>query len=94
MKQISVRELRQYASVWLRRVQAGETFEITSRGRPVAVLAPPPPEDELEQLIASGRVRPARGDLLELLKRQPPLDPRPDLSLPSKVLEDMRADES
>ena len=91
MKQISVRELRQYASVWLRRVEAGETFEITNRGRPVAVLAPPPQGDELERLIAAGRVIPPKHDLLD--HWPPPLDPRPDLPLPSKVLEDMRADE-
>lgn len=93
MKQISVRELRQYASAWLRRVQAGETLEITSRGRPVAVLAPPPQGNELERLIAAGRVIPPKGDLIEFLRLNPPLEPVPGKPLPSKVLEDMRADE-
>jgi len=34
-----VRELRQNASVYLRRVAAGEAFTITDYGKPVAVLA-------------------------------------------------------
>jgi|SRR5436190_1010687 len=64
---IGVRELRQSASVYLRRVQAGETIEITDRGVPVAVLAPlPRPMARLEQLIAEGKATPAQGDLLEL----------------------------
>src|SRR5680860_186457 len=32
MERIGVRELRQHASRWLRRVAAGESFEITERG--------------------------------------------------------------
>ncbi len=35
-----MRELRQQASRYLRRVEAGESFTITDYGRPVAVLAP------------------------------------------------------
>ena len=38
MESIGVRELRQQASVYLRRVDSGESFQITERGRPVAVL--------------------------------------------------------
>lgn len=39
MEQIGVRELRQHASRYLRRVEAGESFLVTDYGRPVAVLA-------------------------------------------------------
>lgn len=39
---VGVRELRQRASQLLRLVEAGETIEITDRGRPVAVLSPLP----------------------------------------------------
>jgi prevent-host-death family protein len=39
MATVGVRELRQRASELLRRVEAGETIEVTDRGRPVAVLA-------------------------------------------------------
>ena len=64
---IGVRELRQNASAYLRRVQAGETIEITDRGMPVAILAPiPRPMTKLDQLIAEGKATPAQGDLLEL----------------------------
>ncbi len=37
---IGVRELRQYASQWLERVQAGESFTVTDRGNPIARLVP------------------------------------------------------
>ena len=40
MKTIGIRELRQRASVVLREVESGVTFEVTDRGRPVAVLSP------------------------------------------------------
>jgi prevent-host-death family protein len=40
MEQIGVRDLRQQASRYLRRVAAGESFVVTDYGRPVAVLAP------------------------------------------------------
>jgi prevent-host-death family protein len=40
LEQIGVRELRQQASRYLRRVEAGESFVITDYGKPVAVLAP------------------------------------------------------
>lgn len=38
MESIGVREIRQNASAYLRRVRAGETFQVTDRGTPVAVL--------------------------------------------------------
>jgi prevent-host-death family protein len=39
LEQIGVRDLRQQASRYLRRVEAGESFLVTDYGRPVAVLA-------------------------------------------------------
>lgn len=66
-RRIGVRAMRQSLSVYLRRVGSGETFEVTARGRPVAVLAPF--EDAvtpLERLAASGRASLPEGDLLEL----------------------------
>jgi prevent-host-death family protein len=90
MSQIGVRELRQQASRWLRRVAAGESFEVTDRGRPVALLVPIPRGEGLDALVASGRARPGDGHLVEL---GPPL-PLPDGALPpSEVLERLRADE-
>ena len=60
MERIGVRELRQHATRYLRRVKAGETVEVTERGRLVALLVPPrPATTERERLIASGQLLPA-----------------------------------
>src|SRR5664279_2009136 len=58
---VGVRELRQNLSVYLRRVEKGETLEVTEHGRLVARLAPAPaPEMSiLDRLIAEGRATPA-----------------------------------
>jgi len=90
MRAIGIRELRQQASRYLRDVERGETIEVTDRGRPVARLVPVPQEGVRERLIAEGRLRPGKGDLLDL---GPPLEPTPGLPLPSEVLEEMRRDE-
>ena len=57
MERIGVRELRQHASRYLARVRAGETIEVTDRGRAVARLVPVG-EPSWEDLIESGQVRP------------------------------------
>jgi prevent-host-death family protein len=58
---VGVRELRQNLSVYLRRVEAGETLEVTERGRPVARLEPLRSESmsPYERMKAEGRIRPA-----------------------------------
>jgi len=67
IERVGVRELRQNLSVYLVRVGAGAVFEVTDHGRPVAVLAPLPPNaTAAERLVASGRARPARGDVVAL----------------------------
>jgi prevent-host-death family protein len=66
MTRVGVRELRQAASELLRRVGQGESFEITDRGRPVAVLGPIPEGGPLQRLRATGQVEPASGDLVDL----------------------------
>lgn len=58
-----MRELRQHASRWLSRVAAGETIEITDRGRLVAVLSPPRDVSVWDRLVAAGRLIPARHEL-------------------------------
>lgn len=90
MTTVGVRELRQRASELLRRVEAGETIEVTDRGRPVAVLAPLPAGDPLERLRASGEVIPATGDLEELPEPIPLEDGQ---ELPSVILARLRHDE-
>jgi prevent-host-death family protein len=90
MERIGVRELRQRASEWLRRVTQGESFEVTDRGRPVALLVPVPLGDPLELLTVEGRLSEAVEDVLDL---GPPLAARPGRPLPSAMLEERRADE-
>lgn len=90
MASVGVRELRQRASELLRRVEAGETIEVTDRGRPVALLTPVPEAGPLERLRAAGEMTAASDDLGEL---PPPLPLTPDQELPSVVLERLRRDE-
>jgi len=89
MSSVGIRELRQRASELIRRVENGESIEITDRGRPVAVLAPLP-EDPLERLRGSGDLQPSEGDLADLPQ---PLTLAPDTELPSSVLARLRRDE-
>lgn len=88
MEQVGVRELRQNLSVYLRRVAAGESLQVTERGRPVALLGPLPERSPLDDLIARGRVRPAVGRLADL---PPPLEAGA-MSV-SEALRDLRSDE-
>lgn len=87
--QVGVRELRQRASELLRLVEAGETIEITDRGRPVAMLAPLATGSPLERLRAQGEIEPATGALDDL---GPPLPFAGD-ELPSAVLARLRRNE-
>jgi prevent-host-death family protein len=61
VESIPVRRLNQDTAGVLARVERGESLEITSRGRPIARLVPAARRglDELEDLIAAGRVVPA-----------------------------------
>ena len=73
MERIGVRELRQHASRYLDRVKAGETVEVTERGKLVALLVPPEPATSArERLVASGRLIPAKRPFT-LPRRVPPL---------------------
>jgi prevent-host-death family protein len=56
---MGIRELRDTLTATIRRVQGGETIEVTHHGRRVAVLAPVA-TDRIEQLVASGEVTPGR----------------------------------
>jgi prevent-host-death family protein len=65
-ERVGVRELRQDLSRYLRRVTAGERFEVTERNVPVAILAPLPGDTALGRLVAEGRAVPARLELRRL----------------------------
>jgi len=85
---VGVRELRRDLSEYLRRVEQGETFAVTSRGRAVAVLGPSlEHRDPLERLVLERDAIPPRVDVLEVelleLPGGPPL---------SELLDDVRAD--
>lgn len=90
MPSVGVRELRQRASELLRRVQAGETFEVTDRGRPVALLTPLPASGPLGRLRAAGEVAPAEAAFDDLPAPLPVPDGCPT---PSAVLAQLRAEE-
>ena len=87
MKRVGVRELRREASAILRRVAAGETVEITDRGRPVAVLLKMMPSG-LARLEREGLLRRAEADLLDLLPVRLP----PNVAPPSRLVSEGRAD--
>jgi len=89
---VGVRELRQNLSVYLRRVEAGETLEVTEHGRPVARLGPLPPTrmSVLERLVAEGRAVSGGGGNLADLGLPPDIGPGPALS---DVLAQMRAED-
>jgi prevent-host-death family protein len=86
---VGVRELRQNLSVYLRRVAAGKTYEVTDRGHAVAVLAPLPERATIvDRLATEGRVRKGRGHLADL-------GPAPAVSLArslSDELEELRGE--
>ncbi len=73
MERVGVRELRRQASAILRRVAAGETVEVTDRGRPVAVLLRTMPSG-LARLEREGLLRRADADVLDLVPVRLPAD--------------------
>ena len=91
-ERVGVRELRQNLSRWLRRVENGESFEVTDRGRPVAELRPLASDDDdvITRLAREGRIaRIGRGSLADL----PPPLPAPPGSRPlSEILDELRED--
>ena len=85
MDKVGVRELRRDASAILRRVAAGETIQVTDRGRPVALMVKALP-DGLERLESEGLVRHASGDLLDVRM----VRPKAGVPLPSQLVSDGR----
>jgi prevent-host-death family protein len=85
--EVSVRELRQNLSKYLRRVKKGTSLRVLERGRPAALLTPlAPPVGTLDRLVAAGKAVPARLDLLSL---GPPPKRRRRVS-PSRALKEQR----
>ena len=89
---VGVRELRQNLSVYLRRVEKGETLDVTEHGRLVARLAPAPAPQMsiLDRLIVEGRATRATRPIATL---PPPVRLPPGSPSLSDVLRAMREDE-
>jgi prevent-host-death family protein len=91
-ERVGIRELRQNLSVYLKHVrEEGQEYEVTERGEPVARLTPLPdrPTSIYEQMVADGRITPAKRDLLDI----EPLPALPGKQL-SDVLREMRDEET
>ncbi|MDO5673004.1 MAG: type II toxin-antitoxin system prevent-host-death family antitoxin [Actinomycetaceae bacterium] len=86
MQTIAHRELRNNSSEILRRVAAGESFEITNNGVPTAMLIPTQ-ETELDRLRAAGQTRPPLRPLSDLTKIK-----RVEGLTSKEVLDDLRGD--
>jgi prevent-host-death family protein len=61
MRKVGLKTLKNKLSEYVRAATAGETIVITDRGRPVAEINPPKPQQEsvIERGIREGWIRPA-----------------------------------
>lgn len=80
------RELRNQSSKILERVRAGETISVTNSGEVAAILIPPS-ASPLEQLLRSGKVRPAIKGGVDFR-----LLPRTSGESTTEILADLRGD--
>lgn len=81
---VGIRVLQQHASEAVARAAAGETLEITDRGRPVAQLVPLRTSG-IERLLAAGLLRASRRPLRDL--------PGPLARTPGRGLTDLLAEQ-
>lgn len=90
---VGVRELRQNLSVYLDRVKAGETLEVTEHGHPIARLGPRPAEllSIIDQMIADGRAKRATFDHRKI--KLPTTVASPGGPTLSEILQEMRDEE-
>lgn len=86
-----MRELRQNASALLKRVQEGESIQITDHGRPIARLVPNP-DAEWDALVASGWLSVPENDPADLT-RGLGLVLKPGEPTPFDILMEMRDEE-
>jgi prevent-host-death family protein len=87
MADVGIRALKQNASAVVAEAAAGATVTITDRGRPVAQLTPLP-TTRLQQLLDSGRARPARRRISTLASPAP----GPSLSAELATMRDAERD--
>jgi antitoxin (DNA-binding transcriptional repressor) of toxin-antitoxin stability system len=88
---VGVRELRQNLSVYLDKVKAGETLQVTEFGRVVALLVPLPAEklSPFERMVREGRAIPPKGSLKD---RRPPQPGDPNAPPMQQILDELRED--
>jgi prevent-host-death family protein len=92
MTQVGARELRHRLSEYLARVDAGERFEVTLRGRPVGQLGPvDASEGIIARLIREGKVTPAKvPNTTPMPERYPAIPGRPTAT--EELLAERRSD--
>ena len=90
-QQVGVREIRQNLSKYLKRVEEGETFEVTDHGRPVATLGPVrrTHSPTLERLAAQGWAILGTGENLADIGEPIEL---PEGPTASEILDELRED--
>jgi prevent-host-death family protein len=88
---VGVRELRQNLSVYLDRVKAGESLQVTEFGRVVALLVPLPAEklSTFERMVREGRAIAPKGSLKD---RRPPQPGPPGMPSSEDILAEDRED--
>ena len=69
MADVGVRELKQRLSEYLELAARGETFRVTDRGRPKAVLGPLPGRARVGEGVAEGWITPGTSEPLPDLHR-------------------------
>ena len=87
MVRIGIRELRDNLTATIRRVRAGESFEVTHDGEPVAILAPTR-QSRIEELVATGQATAPRAPFRSPSKRYPIVGGRTS----QEILDEQRAD--
>ena len=90
-EKIGIRELRQHASRYVAMAKAGLRVPVTDRGELVAYLVPAGDGGTtFERMKAAGQVRPAIGNLLDLM---PPPPTSPGQKTLTETLLEMRDEE-
>lgn len=97
MTAIPIRELSHQTARTMAPVKAGDTVDITERGKVIGRIVPVDPSHEVRaRLIAEGRMRPStrsRADLLADLDRQLAQEPVDQQARGSAALQQLRDDE-
>jgi len=89
-QQVGIREIRQNLSKYLKRVEEGETFEVTDHGRPVAMLSPVSTSRQptLERLARDGWIILGTGEDITAMGDPLPYDGPPTADVLDEIRED------